>query len=73
MPGGGVFRREVWLIGTTRVQPFSAVKSVSIQMELIIHGHSGGGTTLKFWAESTCMPCAGAPGQVGLLTASTTR
>ena len=28
-------------------QPFSSVKSVSIHIVLIIHGHSGGGTTLK--------------------------
>ena len=29
-PSGGDLRRERWLIGTTRVQPFSMVKSVSI-------------------------------------------
>ena len=29
-PSGGDLRRERWLIGTTRVQPFSIVKSVSI-------------------------------------------
>ena len=56
MPGGGVFRRDVWLIGTTLVQPFSIVKSVSIQMELIIQGHSGGGTTLKCWASRRACP-----------------
>ena len=51
--------------------PFSAVKSVSIQMELIIQGTPG--SSLKFPDESTCRGWWGAPGHVGLEHASTTR
>ena len=58
-------------MGTTPVAPLSMVKSVSIQMELIIQGTPG--SSWKCPAESTWRGWWGAPGQVGLEHASTTR